>query len=1033
MKIRNQILLAAALTAFVSSYATVTRDANGWTQITPSADSRLVYVSNAGSDSNDGLSSSTPKATIGAANALIRDGYPDHLLLRRGDTFTFTSGLGAWKNGRSASEPMVLSYYGTSGARPVIKITGGFLDHGGSVRNYQVFKGLDIYKSNSDPASGDFTGASSQTALRFVGGGANLRIEDCRLRFVEMTIQSYGSGTYTNVEVRRNIVLDAWTANSFTTDAKIMGMYVSGVNGYLIEENFFDHNGWNETVSNAGANQFNHNIYVQYDNKAGGIMRGNIFTRGAAHGLQARSGGEVDRNLFALNAVAVNMGGNGEPTDPAVETWPNYVHDNVILNGRLMSTVNSNYPRTSAVWGVWEDSYIQGASIDGNIVANRIDSGSNSSYNGIENMDFGTNISYSWDPSLDTTNPSWPHPGDDLGDYNASIGGTNSTTAYLTTLRNRAVGDLPWNLTAYAAINYIRAGFLMSPVSGVYSYPGSGGGPVVTITASDASAGEPSNNGQFTVTASPAPSSPLVVNLSRSGTATNGSDYSSVPTTVTVPTSGSVTIPVNVIDDQLFESSETVILTVASGSGYSVGSPSAATVTITSDDTGVVASAGAGFQNTAIASQTGSFVATFYATPSVSLINSVIGFASTAPADYPDLAANVRFSPSGVIDARNGSAYQAGATVNYSGGQTYFIRMVVNVPAKTYSVFVTPPGGSEITLASNYAFRSEQSGVTSLNYRTVQVLDPAGSAMNVANVTIAPIPTITVTANDAAAGEPSNNGQFTVTAIPAPAAPITVNVTVTGTATNGSDYTTIPATVNVGTSGTATVNVTVTDDSTVENSETAILTIAAGSGYVVGTPNSATVTITDNDTGALPSPWVTQDIGAVGATGTASHSSGTFTVAGSGVDIWGTTDEFRYVYQAASGDCTIVARVVSVQNTDTWAKAGVMIRDTTGATSAYADVVVTPGSNAIMFERRASSGANATQTVNTGFGAPYWIRVVRTGNTFTASRSSNGTSWTTIGSQSITMGTNVTIGLAVTSHNDGTLCTAVFDNVSVTP
>src|SRR5690606_4362815 len=62
----------------------------------------------------------------------------------------------------------------------------------------------------------------------------------------------------------------------------------------------------------------------------------------------------------------------------------------------------------------------------------------------------------------------------DLGDYNASIGGTNSTIAYLTTLRNRALGDLPWNLTSYAAINYIRAGFLMSPISGVYTYSGGG-------------------------------------------------------------------------------------------------------------------------------------------------------------------------------------------------------------------------------------------------------------------------------------------------------------------------------------------------------------------------------------------------------------------------------------------------------------------------------------------------------------------------------------------------------------------------------
>src|SRR5678815_675750 len=102
---------------------------------------------------------------------------------------------------------------------------------------------------------------------------------------------------------------------------------------------------------------------------------------------------------------------------------------------------------------------------------------------------------------------------------------------------------------------------------------------------------------------------------------------------------------------------------------------------------------------------------------------------------------------------------------------------------------------------------------------------------------------------------------------------------------------------------------------------------------------SAPMTVT-----SLPSPWQTTDIGAVGAAGSASHSSGTFTVAGSGADIWGTADEFRYVYQVASGDCEIRARVATQQNTDVWAKTGVMIRETTAAGSKQAAMLVTPGS-----------------------------------------------------------------------------------------
>ena len=185
-------------------------------------------------------------------------------------------------------------------------------------------------------------------------------------------------------------------------------------------------------------------------------------------------------------------------------------------------------------------------------------------------------------------------------------------------------------------------------------------------------------------------------------------------------------------------------------------------------------------------------------------------------------------------------------------------------------------------------------------------------------------------------------------------------------------------------------------------------------------------------TPGLPSPWNTADIGAVGAAGSASHANGTFTVAGSGADIWGTSDEFRFVYQIASGDCDIRARVATLQNTHNNAKAGVMIRESLNANSSHAMVNVTPGVG-VEFIRRTSTGGSAVNTLSAGLTAPYWVRVVRTGNTFTGYRSANGSTWTTIGTQTVTMAGSVYIGLPVCSHMDGTLCTATVDGVTATP
>jgi O-glycosyl hydrolase len=208
---------------------------------------------------------------------------------------------------------------------------------------------------------------------------------------------------------------------------------------------------------------------------------------------------------------------------------------------------------------------------------------------------------------------------------------------------------------------------------------------------------------------------------------------------------------------------------------------------------------------------------------------------------------------------------------------------------------------------------------------------------------------------------------------------------------------------------------------------TTLKAIAYKSGMTDSTVTTGVYTITG---GGLPGGWTAADIGSPSPAGSTSYASGTWTVSGGGADIWGTSDQFHYAYQTISGDSTVIARVDSLTNTNGWAKAGVMIRDGTAANAKHASVVITP-SNGVAFQRRTSTGGTSTSTQVTGITAPRWVRLVRSGNNFTASYSSNGTSWTTIGSAVTITLSAPRAGLAVTSHAQGTLCTSVMSNVSV--
>ncbi|MEO0472106.1 MAG: polysaccharide lyase family 7 protein [Bacteroidota bacterium] len=182
----------------------------------------------------------------------------------------------------------------------------------------------------------------------------------------------------------------------------------------------------------------------------------------------------------------------------------------------------------------------------------------------------------------------------------------------------------------------------------------------------------------------------------------------------------------------------------------------------------------------------------------------------------------------------------------------------------------------------------------------------------------------------------------------------------------------------------------------------------------------------------LPSPWQTTNIGNVSATGGASYSGSTFTIQGSGADIWNNSDEFRFVYQSMSGNGEVIAKVNSLTNTNSWAKAGVMIRESLSAGSKHAMTIVRPGSNGVSFQRRTSTNGSSAHSSKGNVGLAEWVRIVRSGNSFTSYHSNNGSSWTQIGSSvNISMSSSVYVGLCVTSHNDGTLTTASISNVSV--
>ncbi|MDQ3008258.1 MAG: PKD domain-containing protein, partial [bacterium] len=178
-------------------------------------------------------------------------------------------------------------------------------------------------------------------------------------------------------------------------------------------------------------------------------------------------------------------------------------------------------------------------------------------------------------------------------------------------------------------------------------------------------------------------------------------------------------------------------------------------------------------------------------------------------------------------------------------------------------------------------------------------------------------------------------------------------------------------------------------------------------------------------TEAPAAPWQLTAIGPQ-TVGEAFFSDDELTISSASEDIWDTFDGLMYVHQPLNGDGQITARVTSQTDTNEWAKAGVIIKDSTTYRSPYAMMAVTPG-NGYTFQHSYNAGTDP---------GPYtfpnaWVRLKREGNTITGFTSPDGQNWTQVSQATLNLNDDITMGLFATSHHGLLTSTAIFDNITV--
>jgi len=363
-------------------------DESGWSIITPADDSRLIYVSNstgddaiaefyAPSDVNDvGIPGNIrPFKTIEMALSKAREGFPDWVLLRQGDTWVVDDVL-KLKRGRSTSARAVISSYGSSGERPIIKSTASEAIRLWDGVNFVVIKGISLYASHRDPNSSEFVGWGSVPDIVGIRvyknsevSGMSILLEDLAINYFSYGMSIDGGGDIVDVVIRRNII-----TNSYSEIGHSQGIY-AGKASVLLEENVFYHNGWYKQQEGSGneeaegqATMFNHNTYFPKSQDT--IFRKNIFIDASSiHNkwtadAKSEDGFDsiqsknivIENNVYIGGEIGISAGGNTDYNT-------GFRWQNITISNNIMFSIGRDRP-TNRTLG-W---YIDASDWDGGMI-----------------------------------------------------------------------------------------------------------------------------------------------------------------------------------------------------------------------------------------------------------------------------------------------------------------------------------------------------------------------------------------------------------------------------------------------------------------------------------------------------------------------------------------------------------------------------------------------------------------------------------------------------------------------------------------
>ncbi|MGC3961204.1 MAG: lamin tail domain-containing protein, partial [Verrucomicrobiota bacterium] len=196
---------------------------------------------------------------------------------------------------------------------------------------------------------------------------------------------------------------------------------------------------------------------------------------------------------------------------------------------------------------------------------------------------------------------------------------------------------------------------------------------------------------------------------------------------------------------------------------------------------------------------------------------------------------------------------------------------------------------------------------------------------------------------------------------------------------------------------------------------------------------AANVIALNSQAGFTPSNYQLCDIGNPTPPSSINVTTNGYNITAGGQDIGGGTDQFHFSCQVVSGDFDFNTRIESVSLSDSWAKAGLMARETTNANSKFVSVLATPSIVGAFFINRATTGGAASSVGSFPVNYPYtWLRLQRVGNLFTGYASVDGEHWVQLGSISLSLPSSLYLGMAVSSHSSVQTTTAQFRNVSAT-